>query len=157
MSRTCGSSKNVFQEAIDHCRWKTTLNDMLHNSIRLQDYRDMSFQDIFESVSTICSQTKGIGMLTTYDITAAICRHYSVNVNKVYIIGNGPKRAVRILGLTTKKEKIGSNELNYVEINDIIDSFDKNGYSMDEKVKNSKNGDSFETFICQWQKKFIKP
>jgi hypothetical protein len=75
-----------------------------------------------------------------------------MNIDRVYIIGNGPKNAVKILGLKTKKHNtIG---LNYVEISDIIQAFERNSYSMDSEILLSKNGDDFESYICKWQKPF---
>ena len=93
-------------------------------------------------------------MLAIYDITSAICRYYKRNIDKVYIVGNGPKRAVNILNIKTKKYKINDKiKLNYVEIIDVIDAFDIHNYVLDKNIRNTKNGDILETYICNWQKK----
>ena len=34
-----------------------------------------------------------------YDISAEFAKYYNIKIDKVYIIGNGPKRAVKILKL----------------------------------------------------------
>ena len=92
-------------------------------------------------------------MLTVYDLTSAICRYYKLNIDKVYIIGNGPKRAVKLLNIKIKKHKINDKiNLNYVERNDVIYAFDINKYELAENIRNTKNGDILETYICNWQK-----
>ena len=95
-------------------------------------------------------------MLAIYDITSAICRYYTKNIDKIYIIGNGPKRAVKILNIKTKKYKINDKiKLKYVEIIDLINAFDINNCLLDETIRNTKNGDILETYICNWQKKVV--
>jgi hypothetical protein len=150
--RKCSASKNnMFQEAIDHCRWKKVLNNVL-KEIAIKDYNNKTFEEIIYEIYLICNKVKGIGTLTIYDITSAICRYYKININKVYIIGNGPKRAIKLLKLNTKKHVINNLKLNYVEINDVITGFGINGFSLDEDIRNNTNGDILETYICNWQK-----
>ena len=92
-------------------------------------------------------------MLAIYDITSAICRYYNINIDKVYIIGNGPKRAVKLLNIKIKKHKINDKiNLNFVDTMDVINAFDIFNYELNENIRNSKNGDIFETYICNWQK-----
>jgi hypothetical protein len=92
----CNRSTNIFQEAIDHCRWKKALHSIL-NKINMVKYENKTFEQIMIEIYNICDNVKGVGMLTIYDITSAICRYYKINIDKVYIIGGGPKRAVKIL------------------------------------------------------------
>ncbi len=107
-------------------------------------------------VYNICNNVKGVGMLTIYDITSAICRYYKINIDKVYIIGNGPKRAVKILRIKTKNHKINDKtNLKYIDIIDVINAFDINNYELDENIRNTKNGDILETYICNWQKTIV--
>ncbi len=149
---TCSYSIKIFQEAIDHCRWKKTLQSVL-KEIHIPSYENKTFEEIIIDIYRICENIKGIGMLVIYDITSAICRYYKMNINKVYIIGNGPKRAVKLLNIKTKIHKINNKiKINYVEINDIITAFNSNCYEIDENIKNNKNGDIVETYICNWQK-----
>jgi hypothetical protein len=35
---------------------------------------------------------------------------------------------------------------------DVINAFDINNYELNENIRNSKNGDMLETYICNWQK-----
>ena len=144
---------DICDEAISHCRWKSILKGVLKNDMTLESYVNKGFEEIFESVYSTCNKVKGIGLLTMYDIVSAICRYYSININLVYIIGRGPVRAVKLLNLKTKTKKIGEILLKYVTIEDIIRAFQTNNYGMDEYIKVSINGDDFESYICNWQKK----
>jgi hypothetical protein len=160
MSKICQSNGYVFQEAIDHCRWKSILrNDVLSTPElkvdNLHRFSKKRFNEIFLDVHAICKDIKGIGMLTVYDITSAICRRNKINIDKIYIIGNGPKTAIRLLGIPSKTEKICKGvTLQYVEIHSVLDAFNEKNYEMSIDVKNSNNGDIFETYICNWQKKY---
>jgi len=159
MSFNYGSASikiNIFQEAMDHCRWKRSLDTVLlrpelHDNI-LQDYSGKSFEDILLTVYNICEKVKGVGLLTIYDIAAAICRHNNIPIEKVYIIGRGPVRATRLLNIKLKTHKIEKIALKYIEISEIIEAFDKQKYEIDSQVKQSNSGDEFETYICNWQK-----
>ena len=151
-----GIKINIFQEAMDHCRWKRQLDTVLlrpelHDNI-LQDYSGKSFEEILLTVYNICEKVKGVGMLTVYDIVAAICRFNNINIERVYIIGRGPVRAVRLLNIKLKTHKIEKIALKYIEISEIIEAFDKQKLEIDSQIKYSNNGDEFETYICNWQK-----
>ena len=77
----------------------------------------------------------------------------TINIDKVYIIGNGPKKALKKLNIITKTHKINDKiRLNFVELIDVINAFDINNYELDENIRNTKNGDIMETYICNWQK-----
>jgi hypothetical protein len=150
--KSCNNSTNIFQEAIDHCRWKKVLHLVLEK-INISDYENKTFEEIIFEIYNICDNVNGIGMLTIYDITSAICRYYKINIDKVYIIGNGPKRAVKLLDIKTKTHKINDKiKINFVDIIDVINAFDINCYELHENIKNNKNGDILETYICNWQK-----
>jgi hypothetical protein len=159
MSSSCGSSKNIYQEAIDHCRWKEALKKKVLTLPEFQKnnliyFSSMSFGDIFTFVYNKCKNIKGVGILSIYDITSTICRYININIDKVYIIGSGPRRAIKLLGVKPKLHKIAKNiSLKYVEITEIVEAFHKNNYELDIKIKNSNNGDHFESYICNWQKK----
>jgi len=150
--KSCNRSTNIFQEAIDHCRWKKVLYSVL-NKINIVDYENKTFEEIIFEIYTICDNVKGVGMLTIYDITSAICRYYTINIDKVYIIGNGPKRALKKLNIITKTHKINDKiRLKFIELIDVINAFDINNYELDENIRNTKNGDIMETYMCNWQK-----
>lgn len=148
----CNDKTIIFQEAIDHCRWKKVLYDLIEK-INIDDYKGKRFEEIFIEIDEKIKPIRGLGTLTVYDLTSAICRHFEINIDKVYIIGKGPKRAIEILNIKTKKHKINDKiKLNYVDISDVINAFDNNNYVLDEKIRDSKNGDIVETYICNWQK-----
>ena len=154
MSCSRSSKRYIFQEAIDHCRWKKVLrNNVLaktefqeHN---LQQFTSKSFNEILLFVYNICDKVEGIGMLTIYDITSAICRYNKINIEKIYIIGNGAKRAIRLLDVKAKSQKI--ENIKYVEIPEILKAFQEKNYEINLQIKNSNNGDDFESYICNWQ------
>lgn len=141
----------MFQEAISHSRRKGALRTLLMSpalqEAALQQYA--KFDDIFLHFHTLCYVPKTIGLLCIYDISAAICRHNNINIDHIFIIGKGPQRAVRLLGLKPKKHTIGDIVLNYVEIKDVVAAFQKHGYTLD---LSTKNGDEFESYLCKWQK-----
>jgi len=157
MAKLCSSKKYIFQEALDHCRWKTVLrNEVLsHPDLqekKLHQFIDNSFDEILLVVYAICDKVYGIGMLSVYDITSAICRYNKININNVYIVGGGPKRAIQLLSITPKVHKIQHITLKYVEITEIIKACNDKSYEIPLHVKQSMNGDDFESYICNWQK-----
>ena len=173
--------ENIFEEAINHCRWKKSLY-LLLKKINICNYENKTFEEILLEIYNISSNIKGVGMLSVYDITAAICRYYKINIDKVYIIGTaciekqcfsiydyglftnknivfiskkgkGPKRAIKLLNIKLKKYRISNKiNLNFVNIIDIINAFDNNNYELNEYFRNTNNGDILETYICNWQK-----
>jgi hypothetical protein len=157
MSKSCGSKRYIFQEALDHCRWKSVLrnNVLMQNELQEQNLHHFAckrFDEIILWVYNICDTVKGLGMLTIYDITSAICRYNKIIIDKIYIIGKGPKRAISLLNIKAKTQKIGHITLKYVEILEILQAFNEKNYEMNSQVRNSNNGDDFETYICNWQK-----
>ena len=118
----------------------------------LHQFTGKSFNEILLFVYNICDKVEGIGMLTIYDITSAICRYNKINIEKIYIIGKGPKRAIRLLDIKAKSQKIENITLNYVEIPEILKAFQEKNYEINLQIKNSNNGDDFESYICNWQK-----
>ena len=147
----------IWRESISHCRWKTVLRTVLIKPEleidRLHRFAANSFSEILLYIHTICNGIKGIGKLTRYDITAAICRYNNINIDKCYIIGKGPARAILILNIKTKNHKIkGLASLKYIENYEILQSFQVRNYEIDPNIKNSNNGDDFESYLCNWQK-----
>ena len=59
-----------------------------------------------------------IGLLTIYDIASDIWRYYGNMIDKVYIVGSGPKRAIKLLGIKTKTNS--TIKLKYVSIEDVV-------------------------------------
>ena len=133
----------MFQEAIGHCRWKTVLRNNVLNKIIISSYENKTFEEIIVEIYSICVNVKGVGLLAVYDITAALCRHYEININKVYIIGNGPKHAVKLLNIKTGVHKINNQiKIKYADISDVNTKLNKN----------ITNGDTLESYLCNWQK-----
>jgi hypothetical protein len=152
MVRICYHSTNIFQEAIDHCRWKKVVRNVLQK-IDISNYKTKTFEEIISYIYSICENIRGIGLLTVYDITSAICRYYKIDIEKVYIVGNGPKRAVSLLHIKTKKHKINDKiNISYVDISDVIHAFANIHCEIDETIRNTSNGDIVETYLCNWQK-----
>jgi len=143
----------MFQEAYSHSRRKGALKTLLTSpalqEAALQQYANQSFEDIFHHIYKLCYVPKTIGLLCIYDISAAICRHLAIDIDRIFIIGKGPQRAVRLLGVTPKNHAIGDITLKYVTIKDVVAAFQKHGYTLD---LSTKNGDEFESYLCKWQK-----
>ena len=145
----------MFEEALSHVRWKCAMPQLVEQ-ININDYQYYTFEEIFIKINNIVKRIKGLGRLVVYDITSAICRHYNKNIEKVYIVGGGPKKAIKILGIIPKKHKINKITLSYVDIDDIISAFDIKSFKLDELIRNTTNGDIVETYICNWQKSIYK-
>ena len=114
-----------------------------------------TFEQIINNLLHRFDKILGLGRLTAYDISAAICKYYDIEITKVWIIGPGPRRAAKLLKLKLKSQKICSPDKNiilrYVDIKDVIKAFDENGYEFPSNLRNTTNGDLIESFICKWQ------
>ena len=157
MTNSCCSKRYIFQEAIDHCRWKSVLINKVLTNTELQEHNlhlfsSKTFDEIIVCVYNICDNIQGIGMLTIYDITSAICRYNKINIDKIYIIGKGPIHAIRLLDVRAKTRKIQNLSLKYVEIYQILQAFREKNYEINLQIIHSNNGDDFESYICNWQK-----
>ena len=125
-----------------------------HFAKDMQKYSGLSFQDIYIMVHTDVLQLnkqgiKGIGVLGKYDIASAICRYHHINIDKIYIVGGGPKNALCKLNLTSKTHKLSSSiSLPYVTIDEVKKSLQQLGQPLLE----SCNGDDYESHLCKWQK-----
>jgi len=151
-NRCVVKTENIFQEAIGHCRWKKNLYPVL-DKINISNYKNDSFNKIFNKIFNITKKVMGLGLLSTYDIVAAICRYHSIKIPIVFIIGDGPKRAIKLLGVSLSKYIMPNGvKLNYAEIVDIKNAFKKNKYKLDKHMKYSRDGDEFESYLCNWQK-----
>lgn len=142
----------IFEEAIRHSRRKTIMRSFV-KKINIDDYNKKTFREIYIDIDKKCKPIKGIGNLGIYDIVAVLCRNNNINIDKVYIIGNGPKNAIKKLNIKTKKHMINDNiKLNYVTIPNVITAFDLKKYILDENIRYTKNGDIVESYLCKWQK-----
>ena len=142
-----------FREAISFSRNRGLLREKLTQNINIDDYANKTFEQIISEISVSFYVYKKIGALACYDITSAICRYHNINIEKVYIIGGGPARAIKLLNIEKKKHIINNEiKLKYVDINDIINAFDNNGYDFDESIRTNTSGDILESYLCIWQK-----
>jgi hypothetical protein len=140
---------DMYAEFIRHTRMSlTTLHYILAHFKDTKKYIGRSFSEVYARVhnDVIELNMKGIGILSKYDIAAAICRNHDINIDKVYIVGNGPKNALCKLNLKTRTCKLTS--LKYVTIDEVKESFRKRG----EPLLESLNGDDYESYLCTWVK-----
>lgn len=149
----CDSTNDyMFHEAFDHCRHKTKLRNLLKD-INIKDYKNKNYEEIIFMIHHICKNITQIGPLMVYDISVAICRYYGIIIDKVYIIGGGPKKAIKLLNINKKLHKINNKiKFHYITIEQLIRAFDNSIYLLDKKMRNNRNGDEWESFICNWQK-----
>jgi hypothetical protein len=141
----------VFQEGYNHSRNKHIFRQTF-DTLELSKFEGKSFEDVFLTISSICDSTKGLGTLAIYDVTAAICRSNNIPIENIFLIGNGPKQAIERLGLQPNEIKIGKRYLNYVSVTDVKDAFQKKNISLKQSLVDCMDGDTFETYLCQWQK-----
>jgi len=138
---------SIFQEAIDRCRWKKYLEEYLkeiHLEEKMGEYT--SFEEILVDIYQLFEKKRGLGMSVIYDIVVAICRFHKIVINKVYIVGNGPKRAIKILRLKTKVHKIGIVKLNFVELVDVVRAFALIGIELSEQ-----DVGGVQSYLYNWQ------
>lgn len=141
----------VFQEGYNHSRNKRLFRHTF-DTLELSKFEGKSFEEVLTTISLICSSTKGLGKLAMYDVTAAICRSNKIPIENVFIIGDGPKRAIQLLNLQPNEIKVGRNYLKYTSVAMVKDAFQKRGISLPKSLLESTDGDAFETYLCQWQK-----
>jgi len=129
----------LFYEARSHCRHKSIL-DLFLKTIDIESFKNNSFEEIFLQIKS--KSIKGsIGNLTIYDIASDITRYHGKYINKVYIIGSGPLRAIKLSGI--KKQLDSTLKLHFVSCMDVCTKF---------SLPPTCDGDLLETFLCQWQK-----
>ncbi len=140
-------------ETMQHSRRGAIVTRFIE-TMNISDYKDKTFEQIIIILLNKFDKINGLGRLTAYDISAAICKYYDIEITKVWIIGPGPRRAAKLLKLKLKSQKICSPDKNiilrYIDIKDVIESFDVNGYKFPSNLRNT-NGDLIESFICKWQ------
>jgi len=149
INMSCSRTTSVFQEAYNHSRQKTLILKMI-DSLSLSSYQGKSFEDVLSSITNVAKQFPGIGKLGIYDIASGISRYNAIPVERVYIIGDGPKRAAKQLNLPLNKYSCGSRSYLYAEIPDVLTALETMNISVDSTKKS--DGDYLETFLCVWQK-----
>ncbi len=140
----------IFREAYAHSRNHTLLRNVLNN-LSLTDFKGKTFEEIVLLVNLRLYSVKGIGKLTRYDIIASIAKLFKVSVNHIYIVGNGPRAAIRHLKLTDKlkRETFGRYAFQYIEKEDLIDRMREKGYKTEaERFESIENLDTIESELC---------
>ena len=108
MESIISHKKVLFYEAKSHCRHKLIL-DLFLKQLDLESFKNKSFEEIFLEIKKFKQEKvrKGsIGNLTIYDIASDISRYYGNIIEKVYIIGSGPKRAIKLLDIKKHFDKV---------------------------------------------------
>jgi hypothetical protein len=139
-----------FAEAFKHKRrWGKELNEFLE-SLNGCDFSRMGFVELYATLYNM--RPHGIGPLLVYDIAAQICRENSVSDERIYLFGNGPRIAAALLHLPTVSISVKGCVLTYTTISHVLTAFDNIGHVVPAELRNSKNGDHYETYLCLWQK-----
>ncbi len=99
-----------------------------------------TFEEVYQEVNRIFTNIHGIGTLATYDTSAAICKKFNIPINRVYIIGGGPRRAVQLLDIPTQIDTV--LKIKYANREDVLKVFGKDNMSNDD----------LESNLCNWQK-----
>ena len=150
----CTRGTGLFAEALSHCRHGRRLRETI-SGLRVETYAGKSFEEVFGEIYSTCrtpANKYGIGKLTVYDLAAAICRHHSIQIPHVYIIGSGPKRAVKLLGLETSIQHIGDVSLHYVELSAVLNALRASSLATGDISSVAGDADTMETYLCNWQK-----
>ena len=121
---------------------------MIHE-INLVSYQGKTFEEVLSSITKHSQKFSGIGPLSIYDISSGISRWNAIPINRVYIVGDGPKNAAKLLNLRLKRLQIDSRVFHYAEQKDVIEALQKRNV---EISADKMDGDSLETFLCKWQK-----
>lgn len=151
---SCCKRTRKYKEGYDHCRWKTAFKKFVKN-IKERDYIDFAFKDLFISLLKKSKKFYGVGLLSVYDVSADISRRLNIKIGKVFIIGDGPKRAVKLLNIKLRKIHYGKILLRYTTKKDIITAFKKSRYNIDKNMLKNRDCDDFESYLCNWQKNIL--
>ena len=147
----------IFNEALYHTRRKALLSTILpliRKNLLEGYYRDMTFEGVMKDVYTNHTQgVRGLGVLVMYDISAAIFRFQGRDVDRVYIIGGGPLLAKKKLSLPLTPHRVSRGlVVRYTDIPTTINALVEKGVVLDERIRNTRNGDVLESYLCNWQR-----
>ena len=147
---SCSKSPSVFQEAINHSRAPQHLLLRMIDELNRSSYEGKTFEHVLTSVTQRTDGLQGFGPLTFYDIASGISRWNAIDIQRVYIMGPGPKNAAKLLNLRLKTFRVESRTFKYAECKDVVDALQKRNVVVPDNIL--KNGDALETFLCKWQK-----
>ena len=152
---SCNSgNQNFFQEAYNHSRNKTIMRQTIEDIQLLSAkglYKQKSFDEVLRLTALLYGSIPGLGALSIYDLTSGICRTNGIPIDKVFIVGGGPQRAARLLGLQPQYLQVGRYKLRYLTIPDVKSALQRKGV-LNKSLQACSDGDTFETFLCVWQK-----
>ena len=147
---------SMFQEALNHNAYgnerRKIMKEMaIYLKTHLEDFYAETFNEIYTKVYDHCIKIKGIGKLSCYDFTNAICKYYGVPINIVFIIKKrGPYNAAIALGLENqiKTETIRKNlKFQYLEIDVAIQGLRNQRLKINSDIT---DGDIIESCMCKW-------
>ena len=143
-----------FPDAFHHKRgWGKELTAFLEGSefINLLDSikgTSTTFTDLYATLYGM--RARGLGRLLLYDIATQICRDNGISEERIYLLGNGPRKAATLLRVPIETVRIKGCTLVYTTIPHVLHAFDLIGHDVPISLRNSKNGDDFESYLCKW-------
>ena len=153
-----------WNETLRHSRHKKNVNIFINkynpNYVK-EKYSNKTFEEIYTKIYKRSNKYKGVGKLSVYDITSAICKFVKTPIKQIILAGPGPIRAIKKLDLEnkTKYTSIRLNDGTYlkcISIKYVENALKETNYKI-EKPTDSVSllfiGDHFESEICKWQNK----
>jgi hypothetical protein len=99
---------------------------------------------------------RGVGFLGCYDIAAGIMRHVKQErIERVYLVGKGPQRAIRKLQLNhwVEYERLNDSiKLPFIQLSIVARQLWRNRVSIPKSIILFRDGDAMESFLCNWSK-----
>jgi hypothetical protein len=151
---TADNYNDFFRECLWHGRHRSEIKTLLQiiyacrDTYRLE-HNLTTFDQVYQFVSTQYGTKPRVGPLFKYDVTTQLCRYYGIIIDKVYIVGSGPKKNAFRLNLTLKTNPI--TDLSYAEASEVINKLgvgyiDKAFGTLSDKFI----GDDLETILCAY-------
>lgn len=146
---------DFFRECLYHGYHRQEIKVLLIDIYTKKDsFKELNNLDSFEKVYIFVNDNyrskPRAGPLFIYDVTTQLCRYYSIPIDKVYIVGSGPRINCNKLNLTLKYNPDIS--LQYVVVQELIDklSIDYINKVFGE-LSNDFIGDDLETILCGYK------
>jgi len=141
----------MFQEAYNHSRCPKVVKQFVQ-TIDVATYQSRSFEEILSDI--ILRRIRGVGWLACYDIASAIAKHYNQPITKVYLMGDGPVRAIQLLQLWlhVQKVKLGNLMVPYIQIDTLCHRLREQNIEFNTRWQETQDGNELENWLCNWQK-----
>lgn len=107
-----------------------------------------TFTELYTALYSM--RIRGLGRLLLYDIATQICRDNGISEERIYLLGNGPRKAAKLLRVPIETARFKGCILPYTTITHVLHAFDSVGHDVPISLRNSKNGDDFESYLCKW-------